>query len=247
MTRYTWLTAALFACTITACGPMDPAEGLHDDEIGSLQQGLYTRYLPFSYGNTSGVAGPVRGKRYGVVDGLLGWKGNPICLWGGCVDGTAFYVSNGGSASRYGSANLYFQYLTIPETGYYRIRSTTSKLRVKGSTTVKGRGWAFSSIDARASVYVTMRADLDYWTEVFYARPRVAADATKSESRTKSFDTSLSLPQDVSFYAKRGQKLRFYVTADLSTWANGDGSAEIKIRRFGIPAVDADKLITIVR
>jgi hypothetical protein len=70
-------------------------------------------------------------------------------------------------------------------------------------------------------------------------------DETKSEQRTKSFDKTYDLTEPFVFEGRAGENVSLLVRVEMSVWANSEGSAEVAIKEFGIPAVTANRVVWI--
>jgi hypothetical protein len=132
-----------------------------------------------------------------------------------------------------GNLDLYWR-ASIPHSGIFAMRPNQVRpsFPVFGSHKVSGRGWRFSSNDARVGIHAWVIVYLGIrWIE---ARHQViSSDATRSENRTRSFGRWVDLPGRITFQAEAGQELGMIVRLYGETWANDEGLAEINIDLSG--------------
>ncbi len=185
--------------------------------------------LPFIRGQADqefGTESPITTVRQGIVG------------WGDQSNPPPRMVNTGSESGQTlnGNLDLYWR-VTIPHDGIFAVRpnQTRPSFPVFGSHTVRGRGWYFSSNDARVEVHAWVIVYLGgHWLE---ARHEViSSDATRSENRTRSFGAWVDLPGRVTFQAQEGQELGMIVRLYGQTWANDEGLAEININTFGLPS-----------
>ena len=135
-----------------------------------------------------------------------------------------------------GNLDLYWR-TTVPHDGIFAMQPTQnrSSFAVFGSHKVRGRGWYFSSNDARVEVHAWVIVYLDsQWLDARHVV--VSTDATKSENRTRSFGRWVDLPGRITFQANAGQELGMIVRLYGETWANDEGLSEINVDLFGVPS-----------
>jgi hypothetical protein len=210
-------------------------------EPGEASQELTTWSLPFASGSATGVS-PVPPVRTEVVDGILGWAGTwyELPLVGGWQQTVVFRTSTLGG-SKTGMADLRWSTLTLPADGTYRI-GIGAPIRVRGFTKVKVKGNALTGIDAKSEaslyVYVTVGTRTALSDGILLGR-----DETKSEERSKHFDKTYDLTDPLVFEGKAGERVSLLVRVQSKVWANSDGSAELAIKQFGIPAVTEDNVV----
>ncbi len=119
----------------------------------------------------------------------------------------------------------------VPHAGAFRL-----PLRLIGAAhgthRVKGKGWAFSGIDAIAEVWATLCVVKN--EDVVFTWVGQAGDETKSEDRTRPFALEFDEDRDVFFDAKEGDfvELRFDLKAHV--WANSDGEAAVDVADFWV-------------
>lgn len=191
--------------------------------------GVRSFELPYVGGHADPEFGTELGANQ-VVQGLVGWgdHSNPPPAMVNSGSGNGQLIN--------GNLDLYWE-ATVPHDGIFAVnpRAWRSSFPVFGSHRVRGRGWYFSSNDARVEVHAWVIVYLDgAWLD---ARHEVVSwDATKSENRTKSFGAWIDLPGRITFDAQGGQHLGMIVRLSGQTWANDEGLAEINVDTFGIPS-----------
>ncbi len=185
--------------------------------------------LPFSRGQAD-AAFATELAVTAVTQGIVGWGDQsnppPRIVNAGSGDGQTIN----------GNLDLYWR-ASVPHNGIFAMRPNQGRpsFAVFGSHTVRGRGWRFSSNDARVEVHAWVIVYLDTeWLEARHAV--ISSDATRSENRTKSFGEWVNLPGRITFQAQAGQELGMEVRLYGETWANDEGLAEINIDTFGLPS-----------
>jgi hypothetical protein len=230
------LSALTPACAFDANGAPEEAS------LGETSEALTTGWLPFDRGTATGVspAAPVIAE---VQRGFLGWRGKTIeTMFFGPQQEAVFRTATL-SGSKTGLANLAWSDFTLPEDGTYRMTLGT-KVRVRGFTRVKGKGNAFTGIDSTAKAQLFVIVMVGTRTPLFDAK-LLGQDETKSESRSTDFDKTYDLTDGFVFQGKAGDEVSLLLRVQMNVWANSDGSAEVVIQQFDLPADSAHEIVSI--
>lgn len=228
--------ASRFALTsllaLTAC----VAEVGDEEDFSTEEQGLtgYTA-LPFDHGWAEGSFSVTPSAVYDVEQGFLGWYGDWVEYpFIGSQQTTVIKTSASGGSDRSGTTHLQWFETQVPATGYFNL---SGSLIAKGTTYVKGTGNYFSADHARATVCICVRVYVNgVLTRQSFVWP--GKDATKSETRTKSFDKTYNLGSlNSSFYTNAGARVRTEIIVTTHAWTDDSGdSASAALKQLGFLA-----------
>ncbi|HEY5920679.1 MAG TPA: hypothetical protein VIV11_03370 [Kofleriaceae bacterium] len=243
MTKLDYLKALALCLTLPACVEMGDPD---DPELAETEQALTASYLNFDIGYGEGYLSPVPETRTvdaPIADGMVGWASPGSTTVLGITIRQPAFKTKAVNANRWGYAHLKYSG-TVPATGTCTLDSPG--IIVDGSTYVKGKNpfpytgtddaVARSKLKAKAWVNGSLAYN-HYWSP--------GSDATKSESRSKSFDKTYYLQNGPTFYATAGSHIEVDIYLENYAWSNSEGEASVSIYYFGMLANSNPDLVAI--
>lgn len=188
----------------------------------------------------SSMSGPEESEVARGILGAMRWGANEYTVWnpGDTTGKTRVHV--------YGQMHISFS-ASLPQAGRWCLIHPSGPLMIRGHSRVVGHGNMTTSYDAKVWV--------DYYqvlqvggTLVEISGGGIHYDGTRSEDRTKYFNSDRTLPPRYVFFnaPAAGETLLLTLRIEVDTAANEDGLATGVIDEFGLPANVTEQYDTLV-